>query len=233
MLAPATDVRAYKKAMKALANELASVKQQERQKIADDLHERVAQDLVVAKVKLGHVVNSWPVRYRKPLKAVHDLLDGAIKDIRSLIDGLCPEASYPADFSAALDWLARESKAKHGLACIVRIESRPQSLNEGVQLLLLQIARELLVNVVKHARAKKAEIVLDCDSASVIMQVIDDGQGFVAAQEGVPDLSIGRFGLFSARARLARIGGTLRIDSDIGAGTKAIVTVPLYARYSV
>jgi signal transduction histidine kinase len=100
-------------------------------------------------------------------------------------------------------------------------------LKDEVQQILFRAVRELLFNVVKHARASRVEILVTRNVGSLTTEVCDDGRGFDRHKTVFSDLSIGRFGLFSVRADLATLGGGLRIFSRIGKGTKAIITLPI------
>jgi len=219
----------YGKALRSLAGELACVREEERRKIADHLHDQLGQDLLVAKMKLSSLIETLPTKYRNRLEEVDQIIDEAVRDTRSVINELYPQLLYELGLKRAMEWLITQTQVKHGLVCKMRIDSIPGNLKEDIQLLLFQTVRELLMNIVKHARATKAEIVFGCDAGPMVIGVADDGQGFNPQSGFLSDVSIGRFGLFSVRARLKSLGGDLRIDSRMGKGTKVTVTIPRVA----
>lgn len=93
-------------------------------------------------------------------------------------------------------------------------------------MILFQAARELLVNVAKHARAKQARVIPKGDAGSVTIQVTDDGSGLDPSLLSLTQSTVTGFGLFSIRERLALLGGELRIDSAPERGTRATITIP-------
>jgi signal transduction histidine kinase len=100
-------------------------------------------------------------------------------------------------------------------------------LNDELQQVLFQAVREVLFNAAKHASASRIEITVRRTSSSMAIEVRDNGRGFVQGRPSSSGLSVGRFGLFSVRARLAVHGGSLRIISRRAKGTRAVIALPL------
>ncbi|MHC5034038.1 MAG: sensor histidine kinase, partial [Planctomycetota bacterium] len=96
-----------------------------------------------------------------------------------------------------------------------------------LSVLLFQTVRELLLNVVKHAAANAATVSVHAEDGEVRISVEDDGVGFDAAALGVHGHRTEGFGLFSIRERLDHLGGRLELQSEPGAGTRAVVTAPV------
>lgn len=211
---------------KALATELGSVREKERQKIAEDLHDQIGQDLVLAKLKLGELKSSLGNEHAAVVAGISDLIQCAIKDTRSLIHELHPEWLSHITLKAALNWLAEEITAKYGLRCDVEFGAAPKPLKKDILEILFQAVRELLVNVVKHARARQVSIACDCESGGMRLCIADDGAGFDPMTSFIPNPARGGFGLMIIRARLELIGGNLYIDSHVGAGTSVTITLP-------
>ena len=134
--------------------------EKERRQIADDLHDQIGQNLMLAKMKLGELNTVLPVQYSASIEQVRTLLDQSIKDTRSLIRDLCPQVLYELGLEAAIDWLAEQTQAKYGLRCAAEITPLRRAIREDRRVILFQAARELLVNVAKHARAKQATVIL-------------------------------------------------------------------------
>jgi signal transduction histidine kinase len=220
------NVAKYEEALKTLARELECVKEHERQKIAEQLHDEFGQDLLVAKMRLAELMIRLPPQYRGSVEGVGEIITGLIRHTRAVIHELYPQQLCETGLTAALQSLAEEIQTKHGLICTVKIEFTSRRLKDEVQEVLFRAVRELLLNVVKHARASRAKIALTCSPDFVVIEVCDDGQGFDRHKSALSNLSIGRFGLFSVRARLAQLRGNLRIFSRVGEGTRAIITLP-------
>jgi len=219
----------YEEALKALARELACVKENERQQIAEQLHDGFGQDLVLAKMRLGQLSDRLPPRYEGCVKEIADIIGNLICHTRTVIHELSPQDLCEAGLKAALQSLAAEVQMKHGLICTAKLDSMPKLLKDETQQILFRAVRELLFNVVKHARASRVKIVMIRKPGSVVTEVCDDGRGFDRHETALGNLSIGRFGLLSVRARLAPLGGDLRIFSRVGSGTRAIITLPIDA----
>jgi signal transduction histidine kinase len=217
----------YEEALKALARELTSVKENERQKIAEQLHDHFGQDLLVAKMKLGQLLERLPPQYIGYVEEIEEIIGELIHHTRTVINELYPEHLCEIGLTAALQSLVDEIQTKHGLICTANLDLTPNELKDEVQQVLFRAVRELLFNVVKHARASRVKIVMTRKPGSVVTQVCDDGRGFDCHKTVLSDLSISRFGLFSIRARLAPLRGHLRIFSNVGKGTKAIITLPI------
>jgi signal transduction histidine kinase len=216
----------YRKALEALARELVDVKEHERRKLADQLHDNFSQDLFLARVKLGKLMH-LPQPDRACVEEIDELIASLIWRTRKAIHTLSSQHVCEDGLGAALQALMGEIKAKHGLVCSGRLEVPPRALKQQVQQLLYRSVRELVFNVVKHANAARVEISMTCTSDFIVIEVADNGRGFTADETALSALSIGRFGLFSVRAGLTAVGGGLRIFSRIGKGTRAVITLPI------
>lgn len=219
-------LQAHREALRNLAAEISLTQEKERRQIADDLHDHIGQNLILAKMKLGELISLLPDQSSASMEQVRTLLDQSIRDTRSLIGDLCPQVLYELGLEAAIDWLVEQTQAKYGLRCVAEITPLRRPVREDCRLVLFQAARELLVNVAKHARAKQATVILKGDEARVTIRVMDDGRGFDPRFLSLPNSTARGFGLFSIRERVALLGGELQIDSAPGKGTRATVTVP-------
>src|SRR5690606_8411026 len=128
---------------------------------------------------------------------------------------------------AGLHWLVRWMEEHHGLAVDVRMEPGAEPESDQVRVLLFEVARELLFNVVKHAGVNRAEVQVHAveHTSDVRMIVSDTGAGFAAEAQGGGGTR-GGFGLVSIHERLGFLGGRLEVHSEPGRGTRAAVTLP-------
>lgn len=220
-------VPSYQAALQALSRELTHVKENERQKIAEQLHDEFGQDLVLAKMKLGQLLADLPPEYVGCVAEVVNMIGDLIRHTRTLISQLSSEHRCENGLTAALQSLAAEIQSKHGLICNFKVDGLAKPLTDEVRQVLFRAVREMLLNVVKHARASRVKIVMTGKSDSVVIQVSDNGQGFDCNKTQFSELSVGKFGLFSVRAGLAPHGGYLRTLSRVGMGTRAIITMPV------
>src|SRR5262245_16356338 len=180
---------------KSLAAELGRVRDKERQKIAEDLHDHIGQSLALAKMKLGALNSSLRGEHSALVAGISDLISHTIEDTRSLIHELHSEWRSEVSLKRALEWLAEQTQAKYGLPCVIEFGALPKPLKKDVQEVLFQAVRELVVNTVKHARASKVKIVGGCEKGWIRIRVIDDGRGFDPSKLFSPSTKTGGFGL--------------------------------------
>jgi signal transduction histidine kinase len=135
---------------------------------------------------------------------------------------------YELGFEAAVNWLAKQTRKRFGLEVEFADDGKPKPLNTDIRVLLFQAVRELLVNVVKHARAKKAKVFICRIQKAIQITVEDNGVGFnVEAISAAKDPAKGGFGLFNIRERLDQIGGSVIINARAGKGTLITLTAPI------
>lgn len=209
-----------------LKTELDRVRQTERQEIASRLHDKIGQDLILAKMKVDRLKSMLPENYAGLAKEISELIGRNIGDTRTLIRELSIESLSDGDFRQSLESLAAEIQVKYRLPCAVESEEPPAWLGNDLRRMLGQITRELLVNVAKHAAATQVKIVFEASAQSIRIRVVDDGRGFDTRVVSWPRSDAGGFGLFSIRTRLERAGATFSIQSRRGAGTTATIILP-------
>jgi CheY-like chemotaxis protein len=140
---------------------------------------------------------------------------------------LSPPILHNTGLAQSLRFLGDQMKSKHGLVVRVRADEKAEPETEDMRVFLFQAARELLFNVVKHARTRSADIeVRRSDEKSMQVTVSDSGVGFDPNRRSKGDSRYG-FGLFSIQERLEVIGGRLDIQSIPGSGCRCTITVPL------
>ena len=214
--------------MLALASEASLAEERERRRIAQELHDRIGQNLALCQMKLAGIRQS-KIAERRPasLDEVRSLLDQTIKDVRSLTFELSPPVLYELGFEPAVEWLTEQYQKQHGIACVVQDDHAPKPMKSEVEVALFQAVRELLVNVSKHSRASRAKVTLSEDDGHMKICVEDDGAGFEPSTVGPRGSEIVGFGIFSVQDRLEKVDGTLNIESSPGKGTRATLRVPL------
>ncbi len=226
-----SQVAVYQENLRSLASALSLAEERERRRLAVYLHDQIGHALALANIKLGELQKSIPGQFpgfpAGELEKTGSLLEQAIQDTRSLTSRISSPILYELGLEAALESLAEQIHQDHGLAVRFNAEAPPLPLDEDVRVLLFQAVNELLVNVVKHARAQNVEISLRREGGNLKVEVGDDGVGFQVPQMGPPRGRPCGFGLFSIRERLRPCGGLLEVHSAPGAGTHIILTVPL------
>lgn len=213
--------------LRALAAELAIAEERERRRIASGLHDQVGQLLGIAKVRLGEALAAGPVEeVAKPVSDARGLLDRAIREIRGLTFELSSPVLHELGFEAALEALAERMEDRHGMACRFERNGAPAALAEEMAVLVCSIVRELLWNVVKHARARRTRLVLSHEGPRLRIVIEDDGVGFDPTRVFDRLSDTDGLGLFGARERLEYLAGSLEVDSAPGRGTRVVLTLP-------
>lgn len=210
-----------------LITQLTMVEHQERKRLAGELHDYLAQLLVVAQLKLAHVKRSaaLPESVQKSLADGEQALDQSLTFTRTLVSELSPSILTRQGLVAGLQAL-REEMHRRKLDVAVRSNVQQVLLSEQQAVLLYQSIRELLINISKHAQASTAKVELSHDMDSgITITVSDDGQGFDA--DGVLEDSTG-FGLLSVRERLHNMGGSFQLRSTLGLGTQVVLKLPAH-----
>ncbi len=220
---------AYQQRLRTLASELALAGQRERRRVAVGLHDQVGQALSVAKLKLGTALESALCDHtRRALEDCQALLDQSLQATRSLTFQLSSAVLKELGLEAALQQLADWFDAKNSdTRFVCAVDRQPKTLSEDQELMLYDIARELLFNALKYARASIVSVTIEGPGAQVRIIIEDDGIGFDTACLDDGHSEGGGFGYFSIRERLTYLGGELEVESAPGRGTRVVTTVPV------
>jgi signal transduction histidine kinase len=196
----------------------------ERDRISRDLHDSVIQMIYAVTLSLDDVpelVSEAPAEASQRVDDAIDALHGVIRDIRNFIYGLRPQLHDSGSLLDGLHALADELR-RNTTTEIEVVGEEPGDLALDVVAELLAIAREALANVARHSGAEHAWIRLAAADESVRLEIADDGRGL----PNEPDMVGGHHGLANLRARAESLGGTFKIESGAGVGTRMIVAIP-------
>jgi CheY-like chemotaxis protein len=213
----------------ALARLLTEAEQRERRRLAQLLHDHLQQLLIGAQMHLGMAKDDLDDEaLLQPLNRVGELLSESIDATRSLAAELSPPVLHELGLVAALQWLVGWMKEKHGLTITVDADDRAEPTAEIVRVLLFEIVRELLLNVVKHARCDHALIQATRDvDGHVEILVADAGVGYAPTAATPGAQTTDGFGLFSIGQRLKLLDGEMHVDSAPGKGTRVRLRAPI------
>jgi signal transduction histidine kinase len=197
---------------------------EERQRLARELHDSVSQALygiILGTDAARTLLERDPGRITEPLEYVLSLAKAGLAEMRALIFELRPESLATEGLIAALEKQAALAQARYELAVHLTLcDDEPDAPLE-VKEAVYRIAQEALNNTVKHAQADGMELRLEQAAGEIFLEIRDDGEGFDPAGS-FP----GHLGLKSMRERVARLGGTLRIESAPGEGTRIRAQIP-------
>jgi len=219
----------YQSQLKTLASQLTLAEEQERRRIATELHDRISQHLVISKLKLESLRHSISdEQLICAFAEVCDILDHTIQEARSLTFDLSSLTLHELGFEQAVaEWLNKRIEKQYCIATEFEDDKKPKPLSADVSAILFRNIRELLFNVVKHAKANKVKVSIHRIDDRIQICVEDDGKGFEPAEITAKSVSAGAFGLFSVKERLERLEGHLQIESKPGKGCKITMTGPL------
>jgi light-regulated signal transduction histidine kinase (bacteriophytochrome) len=211
--------------LRSLASDLEAAEDRERRQIARDLHDDLGQTLAAARIRLAALCDDQCGEVQAKANEVGALIDAASRSIRSLAAQLAPAVLNELGITAALDWLGEEIERTFGLKVSVRDDGRPKPLDQDARSIVYRAARELLINVAKHAGTDAALVESEIRGDLVVVRVSDHGTGYAPAAASTG--SQRGLGLISVRERLSLIGGTAEIGPNPGGGTLGVLTVPL------
>lgn len=199
--------------------------EEEAKRIAHALHDEAGQFLACVHIALEEVGRELPPPSRERLREVRTLLEQIEDHLRRLSHELRPTILDDLGLLPALEFLAEGISKRTGLPVLVE-GPRDGRLPSSIETALYRVVQEALTNVVKHAEATRASVQIQRDAGMISCSIRDDGVGFdvpaLMARKGERGL-----GLLGIRERLAVLGGTLQIDSQLGRGTGMFIAIPL------
>ena len=213
--------------LRALAERLRWVREEDRKLVARELHDQIGQILTSIKMDLTWVVRHLPaaednvlVRLAESIASIND----GVKTVRKICSGLRPGILDDLGLAAAIEWQAFEFTSRNDVPCHVTVPPVDLHLDGDRATATFRIFQECLTNVIRHAQATSVRVNLCQEEESILLIVEDDGIGFVES-----DLSttLGSLGLLGMKERAQFCGGNLHISSSPGNGTTVTVRVPL------
>lgn len=214
--------------LRALSSEMTLIEERERRQIAADLHDRIGQNLALTQIRLGMLAASGRGSgVQDELRQIEAAIDAIIQETRTLIFEISPPVLYEIGLGAAIEWLAETMATQHGIRIAVAAGEEMHSMDDTLRVLLFRAVRELLLNIVKHARAGNVAVRAAARPDAVAITVEDDGAGFDTTRFGAETAAAGGFGLYSIKERIHMLGGSMEIDSRPSEGTRITLTVPV------
>jgi two-component system, NarL family, sensor histidine kinase UhpB len=239
-MATVTDVTARRRSAERLAAALAErddlrrrfmrAQEEERVRLARDLHDQTGQSLTAAMLELKGIETSADRRGRVRIRQLRKQMEEMGKTLHRVAWELRPASIDELGLSSALANYVSEWSVQYGLEADFHCgDPKLDQLSDEVRTAIYRVVQEGLTNIIKHARSTSAvSVVIERVDATLRLTIEDDGGGFDAPPPGEPAADrIGGLGLAGMRERLALIGGTLEIESSIGAGTAIYARIPL------
>lgn len=221
----------YKKNLQEMAFDAALVEERQRRKLAVDLHDNIGQTLALAQIRLKAAQSLVEGPAARDLGEGIKLINVALNDTRELTFELSPPVLYDLGLPAAVAWLGEQLENQHHLRVNVEADQPFEKLEDETAGLLFRAVRELLTNVVKHAKVREASVSLHRKGSRLTVVICDEGSGFDPARLKSHEAAKG-FGLFSVREQILRLGGIFEANSSPGRGTRITLQIPLNKKQS-
>lgn len=210
--------------LQSLTNELMTAEHRERRRIATILHDHIQQILVATRIQVQEIERGRSKTDRaRVITKVTGMIDESIDAVRTLSVELVPPLLYDEGLVGALEWLAGRMQEQHYLQVIVESSLFVEEISSESRDLLFQASRELLLNIIKHAKTNRAVIRISNVDGGTQLEVNDFGCGFDLK---VLEQKQPTFGLYQIRERIDAVGGSFSINSANGAGTHITIILP-------
>ncbi len=207
-------------------NAVIEAQEAERKRIAKDLHDGIAQELVALKLgfdALGRRIGKIAPEESARMEDLKNQLDSSCTEVRSIAHVMSPPMLEQHGLAPSLELLLRNTLQNVGLQADLYAHDLPEHLDEKIEIGLYRIAQELLNNVVKHANAARVMIELYAAGPELVLRVEDDGMGYNFEEAR----KRGSMGLLNILSRAGALGGAFVTESNVPHGTVALVRIPV------
>jgi PAS domain S-box-containing protein len=219
------------KGLRLFANSVQRAQEEERSRIARELHDGICQRLTGLKYHvevLEEGIRATNRRAAKQLGGIRKELDRSVTEVRRISSNLRPSVLDDFGLVTALRILCKEFQNSHNILTKFRVDPAISGrVDVESETAIFRITQQALANVARHSHATNVSLALDIRDASLRLSIVDDGRGFTNSGEGTGNASRSGFGLVSMRERAELLGGHLFIKSDLEHGTTVSVSIPI------
>jgi len=222
-----------RKRYQTLLRQMITIQEEERKRIARELHDETSQQLTALALNLQALIEMMEMgdvrdtEIKAMLKRTHNITVQASTEVGRLIRELRPTLLDTLGLPAAIRNLAETNLAPKGIHVSTEFKGMEQRrLPAETELTLFRVAQEAMSNIVRHSGAKKVIVRLECDTNECTLCIEDDGKGFNVAEITRIEKDGRGAGLFGIRERVGAVGGEAYVESQPGKGAKAIAKVP-------
>jgi len=212
--------------LRALAARIQTTREEERTRIAREIHDELGQVLTTLKLDLAWIEHRLPPSssgaFRLGESSITERVDKTMEIVRRIASELRPSVLDALGLEAAIDCLVQDTTKHTGIAATLRAETLPW-LSDETESHIFRIIQEALTNVSRHARAGRVDVTVRNVGATVVLEVEDDGVGIMPEMVG----GVRSLGLVGMRERAVACGGTFTVRGEPGRGTAIIVQIPV------
>jgi len=219
-------LRRSKEELREFAATASSVREQEKSRVARELHDELAQSLTALKMDVTWLKERVPAEQQAlvgKLESMQEMLDGTVKATRRISSDLRPLMLDDLGLLPAAEWLVNNFIQRHGIHCRFTVDPPDLDLQDPHATAIFRIMQESLTNVAHHAHASNVDITLDGSAGEITLRVRDNGCGFAPADPRKPN----SFGLVGLRERVYLLDGEISVDTAPGKGATIEVRIPL------
>lgn len=225
-----TEEKQMKENLRFYLKQITRAQEEERKRIARELHDDTIQYLVVLTRQLDDLASSSKGLSKEEKARLEDLrhqTTSIMEGVRRLSHDLRPATLDRLGLLPALEWLASSVEKISGITVNVKAQGAERRFSSEVELVLFRIAQEALSNVRKHSKATSAEVLVEFEDKKVRMTIKDNGKGFVLSETMGDLVKGGRLGLAGMQERVELLNGSLKLESEPGKGAAVIVEAPV------
>jgi len=206
--------------------------EEERKRIARELHDETSQALTSLTLSLQAIIGMVEVKgigdaeFMERLKTMHKYSVHAGNEVVMLMKELRPTLLDELGMPAAIHRYAKDTLQTQGIKVSAEFRGTNRRFQPEIEVTLFRIAQGAIGNILEHSGAKNVSITLECDANECVLLIEDDGRGFNVSKVTRVDPSGRGAGFFTMKERASLVGGTCRIESQLGRGTKVTVRIP-------
>jgi len=224
-----TEEKRMQESLRFYLGQITMAQEEERKRIARELHDETIQSLVVLARQLDDIASGGKglSEYKKILLDIlRERINNIMADVRRLSQDLRPPALDRLGLLPALEWLASDIGKRSGMNIEVTVKGVSRRFSPEVELVLFRVAQEALRNTLRHSQATSAGIAVEFGEKLIRISVKDNGQGFYLPETTGDLVKRGRLGLAGMQERIQLVGGSLKISSKPGKGTIVTIEAP-------
>ena len=219
------EIERSREELRALSRHLQSVREEEKARIAREVHDELGSTLTALKIDLEWLatrLSSAPAEVAQKRSAMSKLVDAAVAATRKIVTDLRPSILDDLGLAAALRWQAAEFGRHSGAKVAVDAPDGEVGMDREIALTLFRIFQETLTNIARHAKASKVDVRLATSDGAYVLQIHDNGVGMNEAELAKPT----SHGIRGMRERARQFGGDISVSSKPGGGTTLVISVP-------
>jgi signal transduction histidine kinase len=225
------EVAQAKKDLEQLSARLLEIQEDERRRIARELHDEIGQTLTALRIEISRAQAAWKAGsagVQDRLEEARSLAEKTVQTVRHISLLLRPALLDDLGLAAALQWHVEDFSRRSGIPCSYVEEALADMLPDAVRTCVYRVVQEALNNCEKHSAATQVRLAVRQSEGELAVEIEDNGRGFALDRQGGSPGAAG-LGLLGMRERVAMLGGSLKLDSGEGRGTRVWLTLPLPA----